>query len=76
MFQWFRALQTINYRDESEKFNVWVAYLNLENVYGKPPKVLCSLPVPTDYYMSLKLTYIPYETLNLDLKLQKRTSLL
>jgi hypothetical protein len=34
-----RALETINFREESEKLNVWVAYLNLENVYGTPPKV-------------------------------------
>lgn len=33
-----RALQTINYREEVEKLNVWIAYLNLENVYGNPPK--------------------------------------
>jgi hypothetical protein len=34
-----RALQTINFREEVEKLNVWIAYLNLENVYGNPPKV-------------------------------------
>jgi len=28
------ALQKINYREEEEKFNVWVAYLNLESLYG------------------------------------------
>ncbi|KAG6542156.1 hypothetical protein Mapa_016388 [Marchantia paleacea] len=33
-----RALQTINFREESEKMNVWVAYLNLENAYGNPRK--------------------------------------
>ncbi|KAH7441212.1 hypothetical protein KP509_03G029000 [Ceratopteris richardii] len=33
-----RALQTINFREEGEKLNVWVALLNLENVYGDPPK--------------------------------------
>ncbi|KAK9823324.1 hypothetical protein WJX72_001906 [[Myrmecia] bisecta] len=32
-----KALKTINYREEAEKFNVWVAYLNLENLYGSPP---------------------------------------
>jgi rRNA biogenesis protein RRP5 len=31
-----RALETINYREESEKLNVWVALLNLENMYGSP----------------------------------------
>ncbi|KAG2498018.1 hypothetical protein HYH03_004276 [Edaphochlamys debaryana] len=31
-----RALHTINYREEGEKFNVWVAWLNLENAYGTP----------------------------------------
>lgn len=29
-----RALKTINIREEAEKLNVWVAYLNLENAYG------------------------------------------
>jgi rRNA biogenesis protein RRP5 len=29
-----RALKTINFREEVEKLNVWIALLNLENVYG------------------------------------------
>jgi rRNA biogenesis protein RRP5 len=29
-----RALETINFREEQEKLNVWIALLNLENVYG------------------------------------------
>jgi rRNA biogenesis protein RRP5 len=29
-----RALNTINFREENEKLNVWVALLNLENHYG------------------------------------------
>ncbi|GAX80532.1 hypothetical protein CEUSTIGMA_g7970.t1 [Chlamydomonas eustigma] len=33
-----RALQSINYREEGEKFNVWIALLNLENAYGQPPE--------------------------------------
>eukprot|EP00850_Spirogloea_muscicola_P003615 SM000014S00403 [mRNA] locus=s14:1118681:1131628:- [translate_table: standard] len=33
-----RALKTINYREEGEKLNVWIAYLNLENMYGSPPQ--------------------------------------
>ncbi|MCD7455831.1 rRNA biogenesis protein rrp5 [Datura stramonium] len=33
-----RALRTINVREELEKLNVWVAYFNLENKYGKPPE--------------------------------------
>lgn len=31
-----RALQTIHYREEEEKLNVWTAILNLENSYGTP----------------------------------------
>jgi len=31
-----RALKTISFREEQEKLNVWVAYLNLENMYGTP----------------------------------------
>lgn len=33
-----RALETINYRQQQEKFNVWVAFINLENNYGTPPE--------------------------------------
>ncbi|KAF7981179.1 hypothetical protein HWV62_34965 [Athelia sp. TMB] len=29
-----RALKAINFREEQEKMNVWIALLNLENVYG------------------------------------------
>lgn len=29
-----RALQAIHYREDAEKFNVWVAWLNAENLYG------------------------------------------
>jgi rRNA biogenesis protein RRP5 len=29
-----RALETINFREEQEKLNIWIALLNLENVYG------------------------------------------
>ncbi|KAL6748176.1 hypothetical protein V8C86DRAFT_1798631 [Haematococcus lacustris] len=31
-----RALDTINYREEGEKFNIWVAWLNLEANAGQP----------------------------------------
>lgn len=29
-----RAMKTINFREEQEKLNVWIALLNLENIYG------------------------------------------
>lgn len=29
-----RALRTISFREEQEKLNVWIALLNIENVYG------------------------------------------
>ncbi|KAH7885958.1 hypothetical protein F5I97DRAFT_1927833 [Phlebopus sp. FC_14] len=29
-----RAIQTIDFREEQEKLNIWIALLNLENVYG------------------------------------------
>lgn len=29
-----RALQTMSYRSEGERLNVWIALLNLENMYG------------------------------------------
>lgn len=31
-----RAIESINYREEVEKRNVWVAYMNLEYEYGSP----------------------------------------
>ena len=31
-----RALKKINFRREDDKFNVWVAYLNLEKQFGSP----------------------------------------
>ena len=29
-----RAFKTINFREEQERLNVWIALLNLENIYG------------------------------------------
>jgi rRNA biogenesis protein RRP5 len=29
-----RAVRTINFREEQERLNVWIALLNLENIYG------------------------------------------
>ncbi|XP_013409500.1 protein RRP5 homolog isoform X4 [Lingula anatina] len=34
-----RALKTISFREEQEKLNVWVAYMNLENMYGSPEQL-------------------------------------
>lgn len=34
-----RALKTISFREEQEKMNVWVAYLNLESMYGTSESV-------------------------------------
>lgn len=31
-----RALKTINFREEMEKLNIWIAKLNLENTFGSP----------------------------------------
>ncbi|XP_059490247.1 protein RRP5 homolog [Neocloeon triangulifer] len=31
-----KAIKTISFREEQEKLNVWVALLNLENLYGTP----------------------------------------
>ena len=37
-----RALRTIAFREEGEKLNVWVALLNIENLYGTQVSVLLS----------------------------------
>lgn len=31
-----RALSTISFREEQEKLNIWVAYMNMEHLYGTP----------------------------------------
>ncbi|KFM24726.1 RRP5-like protein [Auxenochlorella protothecoides] len=38
-----RAFSAINYREDAEKFNVWVALLNLENTYGDETTTLSTL---------------------------------
>ena len=58
-----RALKTINYREEQEKMNVWIAYMNLENSYGTQESLLkvferaVSLCEPKDIYMQLVKIY-------------------
>ncbi|KAJ1553498.1 rRNA biogenesis protein rrp5, partial [Nowakowskiella sp. JEL0078] len=58
-----RALNTISFREEQEKMNVWVAYLNLENTYGSKETlqkvfersiVFCE---PKEMYMNLARIY-------------------
>jgi len=34
-----KALATINYREEGERLNIWIALLNLENLYGSQATV-------------------------------------
>ena len=34
-----RALKMISFREEDEKYNVWVALLNLEHKYGSMPSL-------------------------------------
>ena len=31
-----RALQVVSFREEQEKLNLWLAYLNMEHLYGTP----------------------------------------
>lgn len=38
-----RALQTISFQEDKERFNVWVAYLNAENAYGTEEGTLALL---------------------------------
>ncbi|XP_005094140.1 protein RRP5 homolog [Aplysia californica] len=34
-----KALETISFREEQEKLNVWLAYLNMETIYSEPKEV-------------------------------------
>ena len=36
-----RALESIHFRLEEEKLNVWISLLNLENIYGTPDTLMC-----------------------------------
>jgi rRNA biogenesis protein RRP5 len=58
-----RALKTISFREEKEKFNVWIAYLNLENRFGSPDSLKAVLNRAVQYnepkhvYLSLLKIY-------------------
>ena len=34
-----RAFETINFREDQERLNVWIALLNLENIYGTEQRI-------------------------------------
>jgi rRNA biogenesis protein RRP5 len=58
-----RALKTISFREEKEKMNVWVAYLNLEFSYGSKESLkkvfdrACAGNEPKAVYMHLAQIY-------------------
>lgn len=70
-----RAIKSINIREETEKLNVWVAYLNLEVAYGSKQTVedvfkrACQYNDEQEVYERLASIYIQSE------KLKVRTSL-
>ncbi|CCH45514.1 rRNA biogenesis protein [Wickerhamomyces ciferrii] len=48
-----RALKTINYREEQEKLNIWIALLNLENTFGTKETLEDAFKRSTEYMDSL-----------------------
>ncbi|KAG2733152.1 hypothetical protein G9P44_004142 [Scheffersomyces stipitis] len=50
-----RALKTINYRDEQEKLNIWIALLNLENTFGTDESLEEIFKRSTQYMDSLTM---------------------
>ncbi|XP_007665837.1 protein RRP5 homolog isoform X2 [Ornithorhynchus anatinus] len=50
-----RALKIISFREEQEKFNVWVALLNLENMYGSEESLTKVFERAVQYNDSLKV---------------------
>uniref|UniRef100_A0A8C5QWE8 Protein RRP5 homolog n=1 Tax=Leptobrachium leishanense TaxID=445787 RepID=A0A8C5QWE8_9ANUR len=50
-----RALKTISFREEQEKLNVWVALLNLENMYGTEESLLKVFERAVQYNEPLKV---------------------
>jgi len=59
-----RALRTINMREETEKMNIWIALLNLENAYGSDDSVeatfkrACQYNDPQEIHERLTSIYI------------------
>lgn len=59
-----RALRTINIREETEKMNIWVALLNLENAYGSDEAIedtfrrACQYNDPQEIHERLTSIYI------------------
>ncbi|GMG39627.1 unnamed protein product [Ambrosiozyma monospora] len=62
-----RALKTINYREEQEKLNIWIAQLNLENMFGTDDslqevfKKSCQYMEPFTMHQKLVAIYIASE---------------
>lgn len=50
-----RALKTINYRDEQEKMNIWIAILNLENSFGSDESLAEAFKRSVQYMDSLTM---------------------
>ncbi|XP_069467805.1 protein RRP5 homolog [Ambystoma mexicanum] len=50
-----RALKTISFREEQEKLNVWVAFLNLENLYGTEETLMKVFERAVQYNEPLKV---------------------
>ncbi|RLV95774.1 rRNA biogenesis protein RRP5 [Spathaspora sp. JA1] len=48
-----RALKTINYREEQEKMNIWIALLNLENTFGSDESLEATFKRACQYMDSL-----------------------
>lgn len=50
-----RALKTINYREEQEKMNIWIAILNLENSFGTDESLDVAFKRAAQYMDSLTM---------------------
>ncbi|XP_078421131.1 protein RRP5 homolog isoform X1 [Cetorhinus maximus] len=50
-----RALKTISFREEQEKLNIWVALLNLENLYGTEESLMKVFERAVQYSEPLKV---------------------
>lgn len=50
-----RALKTINYREEQEKMNIWIAILNLENSFGTDESLEVAFKRAAQYMDSLTM---------------------
>ncbi|KAJ3251091.1 rRNA biogenesis protein rrp5 [Boothiomyces macroporosus] len=73
-----RALKTINFREEQERFNIFIAFINLENKFGTPESVkaifdrACQMSDPKKVHIQMAQIYETNEQIGAAEELHKK----